>query len=153
VQKSLDMGASMADTQAMTRRLRTPAALGLTVLALIASFVLAPSAQAARKPTLVVTQLPAQVRLAPGETVQVTLSTNRTTGYSWQAKATGSAATVSRGTYQAPDTSTGMVGAPGTTTWTVKAVRAGTSRVNIVATPPGGGAGDTQTLTVIVQDC
>lgn len=138
----------------MTRH-RTPAALGLTVLALLASLMLAPGAHAAQEPTLVVTQAPAQVRLAPGETIRITLSTNRTTGYSWRARVTGdrAAVAVSRGVYTAPQVPEGMVGAPGTTTWTVRAVGDGTAVVNIIATPPGGGAGTTEKVTVIVQDC
>ena len=139
----------------MTRRSLTPMAIGLAVLGLIASLALAPAANAARKPTLIVTQTPAQVRLVPGETIQITLSTNRTTGYSWSARVTGDrgAVRVSRGTYQAPQVPEGLVGAAGTTTWTVTAVADGTARVNIVATPPGGGAGSTETVTVIVKDC
>lgn len=130
-------------------------AIGLALLGLIASLALAPAANAARKPTLIVTQAPAQVRLVPGETIQITLSTNRTTGYSWSARVAGDrgAVRVSRGVYQAPQVPEGMVGAPGTTTWTVTAVADGTARVNIVATPPGGGAGSTETVTVIVKDC
>ena len=138
----------------MTRRLIAATALALA--ALVAAGTLAPAADAAgKKPTLVVTQTPAQVRLVPGETIAITLSTNRTTGYSWSAKVAGKPGTitVSKGVYQAPTNTNGMVGVPGKTTWTVTADKDGTGVVKIVATPPGGGAGTTQTVTVIVKSC
>lgn len=134
----------------MTRRI-------LALAGLAAALVLAttPAAQAAPNPSLVITQTPAQVRLIPGETVDITLSTNVTTGYQWTAKAAGKKGTikVSQGTYTAPANTEGMVGVPGTTTWTVTALKKGTGVVKIVATPPGGGAGTTSTVTVIVSTC
>ncbi len=138
----------------MPRRLIATIALALA--ALLAAAALAPAADAAgKKPTLVITETPAQVRLVPGETIAITLPTNRTTGYSWSAQTAGKpgAITVSKGVYQAPDNTNGMVGVPGKTTWTVTAKKNGTGVVKIVATPPGGGAGTTQTVTVIVKSC
>jgi predicted secreted protein len=104
------------------------------------------------KITLTVTELPAQVRLIPGEAVKLRLATNVTTGYSWTTKVTGAkkAVSVSAGKYTAPTTE--LVGAPGTTTWVVAAVAPGTAKVTVLTTPPGE---DTTTkvgtLTVIVQ--
>ena len=93
--------------------------------------------------TLIVRDLPAQVRLVPGERVRITLSTNLTTGYSW--KADGGCCTaddrpiarVSKGVYRAPTNTGGMVGVPGTTTWTVTAVRQGKTTITVVTSPPG----------------
>lgn len=142
----------MVDTPAMTRRILASAAL---VVALTGSALAATPASAAPSPSLVITQTPAQVRLVPGETVAITLQTNVTTGYQWKARVIGKrgAVTVSDGVYTAPSSPDGMVGAPGSTTWTVTAQKNGTGVVQIVSTPPGGGAGTIQTVTVIVKKC
>lgn len=142
----------------MTSRIRRTAALLVSLLA----FALLPTAtaSAANDTGLVVTQLPAQVRLVPGESITLTLSTNRTTGYTWSAKVGGKVKSVkvSDGRYTAPQSPEGMVGVPGTTTWTIDAIRPGTATVTIRSTPPGGGAavdtdaqGRRQRLTVIVM--
>ena len=142
----------MADTPAMTRRILATAAL---VVALTGSALTAAPVSAAPNPTLVITQTPAQVRLVPGETFAITLQTNVTTGYQWNAAAVGKKGvlTVADGVYTAPSSPDGMVGAPGTTTWTVTANKVGTNVVQIVSTPPGGGDGTIQTVTVIVKKC
>lgn len=142
----------MVDTPAMTRRILASAAL---VVALTGSALTAAPVSAAPNPTLVITQTPAQVRLVPGETFAITLQTNVTTGYQWNAAAVGKKGvlTVADGVYTAPSSPDGMVGAPGTTTWTVTANKVGTSVVQIVSTPPGGGDGTIQTVTVIVKKC
>ena len=103
--------------------------------------------------TLVVTQLPAQVRLIPGESVLLSLSTNRTTGYSWSTQVRGDkkAVSVSKGAYQAPASANGMVGVPGTTVWTITADTVGTARVKVVTTSPGGDKGSDGVLTIIVM--
>ena len=136
----------------MTRRILATAAL---VVALTGSALTAAPVSAAPNPTLVITQTPAQVRLVPGETFAITLQTNVTTGYQWNAAAVGKKGvlTVADGVYTAPSSPDGMVGAPGTTTWTVTANKVGTSVVQIVSTPPGGGDGTIQTVTVIVKKC
>lgn len=100
-------------------------------------------APAKKKSTLIVRDLPAQVRLVPGEKVRITLTTNLTTGYTF--KADGGCCTsddqpiarVSKGVYQAPSSSTGIVGAAGTTTWVVKALRPGTTQIQVITSPPG----------------
>ena len=142
----------MVDTPAMTRRILASAAL---VVALAGSALTAAPVSAAPNPTLVITQTPAQVRLVPGETFAITLQTNVTTGYQWNAAAVGKKGvlTVADGVYTAPSSPDGMVGAPGTTTWTVTANKVGTNVVQIVSTPPGGGDGTIQTVTVIVKKC
>lgn len=146
------------DTVPMTSRSRHIAALLVALLA--ASVASTASASAATDTGLVVTQLPAQVRLVPGESFTLSLSTNRTTGYSWSAKVSGKSASVKvgAGRFTAPQSPEGMVGVPGTTSWTIRAVKAGTATVTILATPPGGGAavdtdaqGRRQRLTVIVM--
>lgn len=144
------------------RPLRTLAVLTSAVL--VAGLAVAGSAAAAPAatgPTLVVRDLPAQVRLVPGERVKIVLSTNRTTGYTWKAeggcctKDDKNVARVSKGVYRAPDNTNGMVGVPGTTTWTVVALRPGKTDIQIITSPPG--ADNTMndetvgTLTVIVM--
>lgn len=133
---------------------------GLALILLTASLTAGIPAASGADTGLVVTQLPAQVRLVPGETITLTLSTNRTTGYTWNAKVVGKAKSVavSDGRYTAPQSPEGMVGVPGTTSWTVRAVKPGTASVTILATPPGGGTpvdtdaqGRRQRLTVIVM--
>lgn len=132
---------------------------GFAVLAASVLLLAAPAAHAAgdagsanaKRPTIIIRDLPAQVRLVPGEQAKLILSTNRTTGYTWSTKVTGSKAsiTVSKGVYTAPTTE--LMGAPGSTAWTITAKSAGKAVVNVIATPPGGGTGETQKLTVIVS--
>lgn len=101
------------------------------------------AAPSAKKITLIVRDLPAQVRLVPGEKIQIVLTTNRTTGYSWRAEGGCCTANdkpialVSKGVYTAPTSADGMVGVPGTTTWTVTAKRVGTTQIEIITSPPG----------------
>lgn len=109
------------------------------------------TAQAREDVTLTLTELPGQVRLIPGEAVELRLATNRTTGYSWKARVRGDkqAVSVGKGIYSAPETD--LVGAPGTTSWLIIAEEPGTATVRIVATPPGGGDPTVSTLRVIVM--
>jgi len=126
----------------------------LALLAITAAVSVTASAPAsAADPTVVVTQLPAQVRLIPGESVILSLSTNRTTGYSWSTRVRGdrSAVTVSKGAYQAPASTNGMVGVPGTTVWSITAEKVGTAKVTVVTTSPGGERGSDGVLTIIVM--
>lgn len=122
---------------------RTAAALSAAALVLGLTAVGAAPASAAKKPSLTVFELPAQVRLVPGESILITLSTNLTTGYSWSVDGgccTGNdklIARVSKGVYKAPENTNGMVGVPGTTTWTVTAKRVGTTKIQIITRPPG----------------
>lgn len=127
-------------------------ALGLlATAAVVSATVIAPASAA--DPTVVVTQLPAQVRLIPGESVLLSLSTNRTTGYTWSTRVRGDrgAVSVSKGAYQAPASANGMVGVPGTTVWSVTADTVGTARVNVVTTSPGGERSSDGVLTIIVM--
>lgn len=116
------------------------------VSALIAVLAIVPISMAtahAASGTLIVRDLPAQVRLVPGEKVKIVLQTNVTTGYSWHAeggcctKNDKQVAKVSKGVYKAPSNTGGMVGVAGTTTWTVTALRAGTTDIVITSRPPG----------------
>ena len=109
------------------------------------------AAQAKEDVTLTLTELPGQIRLIPGEAVELRLETNRTTGYTWKAKVRGDkqAVSVGKGMYTVPETD--LVGAPGTTSWLIIAEEPGTATVRIVATPPGGGAASVSKLKVIVM--
>lgn len=102
--------------------------------------------------TLVVTQLPAQVRLIPGESIVLSLSTNATTGFTWDTKVSGNKKSVKvfQGVYAAPE-ATGMVGVPGTTIWQITAKSVGKAVVTIVTTSPGGKKSNVGKLTVIVM--
>ncbi len=119
----------------------------------MASGLLASPATAANKNiTLVVTELPAQVRLIPGESIALSLSTNTTTGYTWDTKVTGKAKSVKvkQGVYAAP-AATGMVGVPGTTLWQITAKSVGKAIVIVVTTSPNGAKSNVGKLTVIVM--
>ena len=131
----------------MTRRL-TAAMSSLVLVAGVAAVSTGPAQAVEPRSnsdvTLVVQELPAQVRLIPGEAIELTLQTNRTTGYTWIAQGGGRSiennrrvARVSRGVYTAPQNTGGMVGVPGTTTWTITAKRVGVTDVTIVTRPPG----------------
>jgi predicted secreted protein len=111
-----------------------------------------PASAAKNDTTLVVTQLPAQVRLIPGESIALSLSTNATTGYTWDTKVTGKATSVKvkQGVYAAP-AATGMVGVPGTTLWRITAKSVGKAVVTVVTTSPGGAKNNVGKLTVIVM--
>ncbi|MCF8530450.1 MAG: protease inhibitor I42 family protein [Candidatus Nanopelagicales bacterium] len=135
----------------MSRLLTKLSALFMALF--LAAGLMAVPAQAAKKDiTLVVTELPAQVRLIPGESIMVSLSTNATTGYTWGTKVTGDkkAVKVYKGVYAAP-AETGMVGVPGVTSWQITAKKVGTSVVTITTTAPGGGTSNVGKVTVIVM--
>lgn len=135
--------------------------INVTVIAgLLAAGATIGSPAAAKDTGLVVTQLPAQVRLIPGESIVLSLETNATTGYTWSAQVSGkkSSVKVGAGIYRAPASANGMVGVPGRTIWSIEAAKPGKATITILATPPGGGAatstdaqGRTQRLTVIVM--
>jgi predicted secreted protein len=119
----------------------------------MASGLLSSPVNAANKDvTLVVTQLPAQVRLIPGESISLSLSTNATTGYTWDTKVSGDKKSVKvfQGVYAAPE-ATGMVGVPGTTIWQITAKSVGKAVVTVVTTSPGGTKSNVGKLTVIVM--
>ena len=73
----------------MTYLLRTITALLAAVGLAIGALAAAAPAHADDHVTLTVTELPGQVRLMPGEKIEVTLQTNRTAGYQWSASTTG----------------------------------------------------------------
>jgi predicted secreted protein len=144
----------------MTSRIRTALTMTLAASAVAAMSLGAAASASAKDTGLVVTQLPAQVRLVAGESIVLSLSTNVTTGYSWAPKVSGDAKTVKvgKGVYEPAPPTSGMVGVPGTTKWAISATKPGKAVITIVATPPGGGAGVTtnadgaqQKLTIIVM--
>ena len=142
---------SVGLTIPMTYMKRTLTALLAAIALALGAFASAAPANADDHVTLMVTELPAQVRLIPGEAIELTLETNLTTGYTWKATKSGKkkAVKLSKGSYTPPNTT--LVGAPGLTTWTITAVKPGTVDINIAATPPGGGDADVSTLKVIVM--
>jgi len=129
------------------------AIIAVTSAVFMATGLLPSPANAANKDlTLVVTQLPAQVRLVPGESIALSLSTNATTGYTWNTKVSGDTKSVKvyEGIYAAP-AATGMVGVPGTTVWQITAKSVGKAVVTVVTTAPGGTKSNVGKLTVIVM--
>jgi predicted secreted protein len=126
----------------MNRKVRWRAALvGVISVVMIGSMNVAHAAKS--DDTLIVRDLPAKVRLVPGEKVRITLPTNLTTGYTWLAdggcctRDNKQIARISKGRYSAPANPQGMVGVPGSTTWTITALRPGTTTVTIITRPPG----------------
>ena len=138
----------MGLTPRMNRVMRTVFA---ALIALGLTLGMTSTAQAREDVTLTLTELPGQVRLIPGEAVELRLVTNRTTGYSWKARVRGDkqAVSVGKGIYSAPETD--LIGAPGTTSWLIIAEEPGTATVRILATPPGGGNPTVSSLRVIVM--
>jgi predicted secreted protein len=129
------------------------AIIAVTSAVFMATGLLSSPANAANKDlTLTVTQLPAQVRLIPGESIALSLSTNATTGYTWDTKVSGDTKSVKvfQGVYAAPE-ATGMVGVPGTTIWQITAKSVGKAVVTVVTTSPGGQKSNVGKLTVIVM--
>jgi predicted secreted protein len=127
--------------------------IAVSTAVFMASGLLSSPASASNKDlTLVVTQLPAQVRLIPGESIALSLSTNATTGYTWDTKVSGDKKSVKvfQGIYAAP-AATGMVGVPGTTLWQITAKSVGKAVVTVVTTSPSGTKSNVGKLTVIVM--
>lgn len=135
----------------MTSLLKALAA-SITALLIAGGLALSPASAANNDATLVVTQLPAQVRLIPGESIVVSQSTNATTGYTWATKVSGDkkSVKVNKGVYVAP-ANTGMVGVPGVTTWKITAKKVGKAVVTITTTSPGGDTSNVGKVTVIVM--
>jgi predicted secreted protein len=135
----------------MKKSLKAIIAVGSAVF--MATALLSSPVNAANKDlTLVVTQLPAQVRLIPGESIALSLSTNATTGYTWDTKVSGDKKSIKvfQGVYAAPE-ATGMVGVPGTTIWKITAKSVGKAVVTVVTSSPGGKKSNVGKLTVIVM--
>jgi predicted secreted protein len=136
---------------AMSSTVKSISAL-VIALFLAAGALIAPAHASNKDVTLVVTELPAQVRLVPGESIALSLSTNATTGYTWGTKVTGNKKSVKvfQGVYAAP-AETGMVGVPGRTVWQITAKKVGKVVVTVTTTAPGGGTSNVGKLTVIVM--
>lgn len=135
----------------MSRFLK-PVSVLFVALFLSAGAFTAPAHAASKDITLVVTELPAQVRLIPGESITLSLSTNATTGYTWDTKVSGTKNSVKvfQGVYAAP-AATGMVGVPGQTLWKITAQKVGKAIVTVTTTAPGGAISNVGRLTVIVM--
>ena len=135
----------------MTRTLKAIIAIAASIF-LATGLMVSPASAATKDITLVVTELPAQVRLIPGESIMLSLSTNATTGFTWNTNVTGKkkAVKVFQGVYAAP-AETGMVGVPGITNWQITARSVGKAVVTVVATSPSGNKSTVGKLTVIVM--
>jgi predicted secreted protein len=135
----------------MSKTIKAISALFIALF-LAAGALITPAHAANKDNTLTVTELPAQVRLIPGESITLSLSTNATTGYTWDTKVSGAKKSVKvyQGVYSAP-ASTGMVGVPGQTSWQITAKNVGKAVVTVTTTAPGGGTTNVGKLTVIVM--
>ncbi|HEX7364447.1 MAG TPA: protease inhibitor I42 family protein [Dehalococcoidia bacterium] len=82
-----------------------------------------------------------QLTVSSGSSFTVTLCSNATTGFSWLESAQISDTTVIEQTNHtriAPE-NTGLVGAPGTEVWTFKALKKGTSNIDLQYSQPWEG--------------
>lgn len=121
-----------------SRRGRITALAAAFGLALSALLMTAPAQAKPVDNTVTLTILPAQLRLMPGESATIQLSTNYTTGYSWTYRVTGKKKSVSVLQREpAAPADNALIGAPTTTDWVVTAKRKGTATVTILTSPPG----------------
>ncbi len=124
----------------MSRYRRTRLAT-LAVAAAMAMSALVATSPATAKPvdnTVTLTILPAQLRLVPGESATIRLTTNYTTGYTWSYRVAGdrtAVTVVQKDPAQVPAGS--PLGAPTTTDWVVTAKSKGTAVVKILTSAPG----------------
>jgi predicted secreted protein len=141
---------------AMQRSRSRRLSAAVAAIALGASLAIAAPAASAKPVdnTVTLTILPAQLRLDPGESATIRLSTNLTTGYRWTFRVAGNRSSVSVVQNDPAALPSGsLIGAPTTTDWIVTATKTpGTAVVKIIATPPGRTKGSVVgSLRVIVQ--
>lgn len=95
-----------------------------------------------------------QLEIAAGASLTVTLESNQTTGYSWELKQIGdtSILEIVDNKYEAPNSD--LMGASGKEVWNFKALKTGTTTLNMEYSRPweGGEKGArTFSLTVVVK--
>jgi len=95
-----------------------------------------------------------QVELFVGGTLTVTLDSNATTGYSWELTGISDTGVLEKtdNKYEAP--TSGLMGAGGKEVWTFKALKAGTTTLNMNYSQPwvGGQKGaNSFSLTIVVK--
>lgn len=89
----------------------------------------------------------------PGSLI-ITLSSNPSTGYQWEAAKIGNSAIIAEDSHQFVEPQSDLVGAPGKDVWTFKTLEKGTSTINFQYSRPweGGENGEwTVNLTVVVK--
>ena len=80
------------------------------------------------------------IPLAVGDTLEVTLASNPSTGFSWTAETQiGDASVVQQTSHVSVGPNSAMVGAPGAETWTFRALNAGTTTINADYSQPWPG--------------
>ena len=102
-----------------------------------------------------------EVKTAPGDSIQVTLKSNRTTGFSWQLVSISDPAVLEKVSdrYETPQAASPagappMVGAGGQEVWTFKSLQKGRSQISMEYSRPweGGEKGAQKfDLTVVVE--
>jgi inhibitor of cysteine peptidase len=95
-----------------------------------------------------------QIEIAVGGSIAVTLDSNATTGYSWELKGISNPAILEKtdNKYEAPTSE--LIGAGGKEVWTFKALKAGTTTLNMEYSQPweGGQKGaNSFSVTVVVK--
>jgi len=107
-------------------------AVGLTALV-----AMTPAASATSNKLLTV---PGKTTLAVGQSADVRLATNPSTGYHWVTTITGdkSAIKLSKGVYKTMG-QVGLVGAGGVTVWTITGKAGGKAKITFGTVAPGGG--------------
>lgn len=140
-----------AHTCVMTsnRSVRSVAIAASCAMGLTALLAVAPSASAKNQ----LLTVPGKTTLAVGESADVRLATNPSTGYHWVTTITGdkSAIKLSNGVYKTLG-QVGLPGAGGFTVWTVTGKAGGKAKITFATVPPGGGpAPYSVALTVTVK--
>lgn len=84
--------------------------------------------------------VPGKATLAVGQSADVRLATNPSTGYHWVTTITGDPTTItlSKGVYKTFG-QLGLPGSAGVTVWTITGKKAGKAKITFGTVPPGGG--------------
>ena len=131
------------------RTIRSVALASSFALGLAALVAMAPTAGASSNKLLTV---PGKTTLAVGESADLRLATNPSTGYHWVTTVTGdkSAITLSKGVYKTLG-QLNLPGAGGVTVWTITGKSPGKAKITFGTVPPGGTAAQyevAETVTV-----
>ncbi|MCX6011910.1 MAG: protease inhibitor I42 family protein [Chloroflexi bacterium] len=108
--------------------------LVVCLISLLLINLVACSPAASKEVSVDITSSGKEVTLTVGDTLTVTLDSNKTTGYSWNENATISDSTVIQQEdhkYNVPETSAPVVGAGGKEVWTFKSLKAGKSIISM----------------------
>ncbi|MDO8731901.1 MAG: protease inhibitor I42 family protein [Actinomycetota bacterium] len=131
------------------RSVRSAAIAAAFVVSLTALVAMAPVASAKNN----LLNVPGKTTLAVGQSADVRLATNPSTGYHWVTTITGdqSAIKLTKGVYKTLG-QVGLPGAGGVTVWTITGKAGGKAKITFGTVPPGGTAAQYEVaLTVTVH--